>query len=415
MNADFEPILLVRGHDAPRETLAEYQARGGYAALRRWLSRPPAELLAEIEASGLRGRGGAAFPTARKWRFAAEAEESERYVVANGGEHEPGSEKDKVLVAKYPHAVLEGTMLCALATGAKKGWVYLIRDMDAQIEAAEAAIAELRAAGLLGEDILGSGFAFDFELHRAPETYVAGEETAAIDSIQGGEGKPREKPPFPGQSGVQGKPTTVNNVETLAHVAAIAGRGAAWFAGIGTAESKGSLLYTLGTEVEKPGVYELPFGASYRDLIEGCGGGLREGKTLRAILPALSSAFVPASELDRPISYESFAAIGSSPGCGGVRLVCEGDDAPALLLEIASFFKKEQCGQCAPCRMVTNQIAHVLQAVLDGKGGPFDRAIGQVADFARGQGYCSLTTMCSTAILRGLELFGSDLRALEKG
>ncbi len=404
-------ILLSELGSATTEDLAAYRQRGGYAALQRAVSTmSPAAVLAELEASGLRGRGGAAFPTFRKWSIAAASTSPQKFVVANGGEHEPGSEKDKVLVARHPHAVLEGMALCAFATGASEGVVYLIEDMAAQLESAGAAIAAARAAGLLGPDALGPGRAFDVRIHRAPTTYVAGEETAALDSISGGPGKPRKKPPYPGEAGLQGMPTTVNNVETLAHVPWIVRHGGAAFAAIGTAQSKGTLLFTLGAEVRRPGVYEMPFGATYRQLIEVFGGGLASGKAIRAVLPAMSCGFLGAEHLDVPIGYETLKPLGSSPGCGGVRVVAEGDDVVALALTIAEFFMKEQCGQCPPCRMETNQIVHVLKAVREGRGPGYDEKIDKLAAFARGKGLCSLIEMAAAPIVSALRVFAEDFR-----
>ena len=403
------PLLLVRPASAPSESLREYRARGGYGALQQALSenRPDA-LTASIEAAGLRGRGGAAFPTARKWQLAAANTSPEKYVVANGGEHEPGSDKDRHLLAKYPHSILEGLLLCGLATGAKKGWLYLIEDMREQIEACESALQELRDAGLLGDSILGSAFSFDVDMHLAPTTYVAGEETAAIASIDGQEAKPRKKPPYPGEEGVSGKPTTVNNVETLAHAAWIAQHGAEAFAAIGTEQSKGTILFTLGAEVNKPGVYELPFGATYRQLIEDCGGGLASGKPARAVLPAMSCALLAADQLDTPIAYETMAELGTSPGCGGVRVIEEGQDTVALTLEIAEFFMREQCGQCPPCRMQTNQFVHILKGVQKGMGPGYTEKLAKLAKFSAKKGHCSLIEMSAAPVLSAVHLFAED-------
>ncbi|HLU38113.1 MAG TPA: NADH-ubiquinone oxidoreductase-F iron-sulfur binding region domain-containing protein [Planctomycetota bacterium] len=402
-------ILLSDVGPDGTEDLAAYRARGGYEALRQAVGgRSPAEILALVEAAGLRGRGGAAFPTARKWALAAGRTAPRKYVVANGGEHEPGSDKDKVLVTRHPHAVLEGMALCAFATGASEGVLYLIEDMAAPIASAERAIAEARAAGLLGADVLGSGFSFDVRIARGPTTYVAGEETAALDAIEGGAGKPRRKPPYPGEAGLGGMPTTVNNVETLAHVPWIVRHGSAAFAAIGTAESKGTLLFTLGREVRRPGVYEMPFGTTYRALIEECGGGIADGRAVRAVLPAMSCGFLPAAHLDVPIGYETLKPLGTSPGCGGVRIVCEGDDPVALVLEVAQFFMREQCGQCPPCRMETNQFVHVLQGVLAGKGPGYAEKLHKVADFARGKGLCSLIEMAAAPVLSALTVFADD-------
>jgi NADH-quinone oxidoreductase subunit F len=420
-------ILLVREPTAPPETLGEYRARGGYDALRLALAGDPGRVLDAVERSGLRGRGGAAFPTARKWRLAAaapagekhvvakggehEAPAGENHVVANGGEHEPGSGKDRFLVERYPHAVLEGLLLCGFATGATRGWLYLIEDMQGPLASAARAIDELRAEGLLGQRILGTPFGFDVALHRAPTTYVAGEETAALNSIEGQPAKPRRKPPFPGEQGLFGRPTTVNNVETLAHVPWILRHGAAAYAAIGTAESKGTLLFTLGDEVRRPGVHELPFGATWRQLIDGCGGGLRSGRRVRAVLPAMSCAFLPAEHLDVPIAYETLRALGTSPGCGGVRIVDDATDVVALTLEIAEFFMREQCGQCPPCRMETNQFVHVLKAVRQRSGPGYAEKLQKLADFNRKKGLCSLIEMAAAPVLSAVRVFAADFAA----
>lgn len=397
-------ILLTREPAAERQDLAAYRVEGGYVALGRALRGEPEAVTLAIEDAQLRGRGGARFPAAIKWRLAAEQQAGEKYVIANGGEHEPGSDKDKHLVEFYPHKVLEGLLLCGFATGAKRGYLYLIEDMVGPIRAAGAAIDEMRTAGLLGQDILGSPFSFDVEIHRAPTTYVAGEETATIDSIEGGPGKPRAKPPYPGQSGLFGQPTTVNNVETLAHVPWILREGAAAYRAIGTRESSGTMLFTLGAEVAEPGVYELPFGATYRQLIYGCGGGPKDGRALRAILPALSCAFLDAGHLDTGISYEGLQELGTSPGCGGVHLILEGDDILQRLAEIARFFMDEQCGQCPPCRMETNQFVHILEGMRSGQPGDHLGRLEKIASFTRGKGWCSLIEMAAAPVLSGARL-----------
>lgn len=394
------PALLLanRSSDEP-EGLADYRARGGYDGLAIAQKKGPAWLLDQVAASGLRGRGGAAFPTIRKWQLAADAAGTEKYIVANGGEHEPGSNKDRYLVEHYPHAVVEGLALAGLATGATKGYLYLIEDMHGPRASAEMALGEANEAGLLP---------FPIAIHCGPTTYVAGEETAALNAIEGEPAKPRKKPPFPGEAGLFGKPTTVNNTETLAHVAWIARNSGAAFAAIGTEDSKGTLLFTLGDQVEKPGVYELPFGATYRELIEGCGGGLKHGLTVRAILPAMSAAFLDGAHLDVPIAYETLQPLGTSPGCGGVRIVDETTDVVALTLEIAEFFMKEQCGQCPPCRMETNQFVHILKAVQAGKGPGYDAKMSKLATFSRKKGDCSLIEMAAAPVISALSCFADD-------
>ncbi len=394
-------LLPERASDAT-ETLAEYRARGGYDGLARARREGAAWLRGEIASSLLRGRGGAAFPVARKWELAAAAPGPHKHVVANGGEHEPGSDKDRFLVQRHPHAVLEGLLLAGLATGADTGWIYLIEDMHGPRAAVDGALDELRAAGMLP---------FDVRVFLGPTTYVAGEETAALNAIEGKPAKPRKKPPFPGEAGLFGLPTTVNNVETLAHVAWIARRGAAAFAAIGTEHSKGTLLFTLPADVQRPGVHEAPFGISYRQLLDGAGGGLRDGHRVRAVLPAMSCAFLPAMHLDVPIAYETLKAVGTSPGCGGVRIVDETTDVVALTIEIAEFFMREQCGQCPPCRMETNQFVHVLKAVQAGRGPGYEDKLVKLAEFTRKKGLCSLIEMAAAPVLSAVQLFALDFAA----
>jgi NADH-quinone oxidoreductase subunit F len=396
-------LLPARPSTGP-ETLAEYRARGGYEGLQRLRSGASKSewLRGEVATALLRGRGGAAFPTARKWELAAAASADRKFVVANGGEHEPGSNKDRVLVERHAHEVIEGLLLAGLATGASEGWLYLIEDMHGPRASAEKALAELRDAGLL---------AFPIHVHRGPTTYVAGEETAALEAIEGRPAKPRKKPPFPGEAGLFGKPTTVNNVETLAHVAWIARHGGAAFARIGTAESKGTLLFTLPDAVQRPGVYEAPFGVTYRELIDSHGGGMRGGRRVRAILPAMSCAFLLASHLDVPIAYETLRPLGSSPGCGGIRIVDDATDVVALTIEIAEFFMREQCGQCPPCRMETNQFVHILKGVQAKKGPGYDDKIRKLAEFTRKKGFCSLIEMAAAPVVSALKVFALDFAA----
>jgi NADH-quinone oxidoreductase subunit F len=400
------PSLLLppRSTDAP-ETLAEYRARGGFAGLERMRTAGGTGatwLRGEVAVAQLRGRGGAAFPTARKWELAANAPAGDKFVVANGGEHEPGSDKDRVLVARHPHAVLEGLLLAGLATGATKGFLYLIEDMHGPRAAADQALRELRDAGLL---------AFPIDVHLGPTTYVAGEETAALNAIEGKPAKPRKKPPFPGEAGLFGKPTTVNNVETLAHVAWIARSGGAAFAAIGTEQSKGTLLFTLPANVQRPGVYEAPFGITYRQLIDGIGGGLRDGRRVRAVLPAMSCAFLLAEHLDVPIAYETLRALGSSPGCGGIRIVDDQTDVVAMTIGIAEFFMKEQCGQCPPCRMETNQFVHILKGVQAHKGPGYEDKLVKLAEFSRKKGFCSLIEMAAAPVTSAVKAFALDFAA----
>jgi NADH-quinone oxidoreductase subunit F len=406
-------LLLTRSPEQGWQGLEEYCAEGGYEALRRILQEgiAPEAIIQELEKGRLRGRGGAGFPVARKWKIAAGIENEHKFVIANGGEHEPGSKKDHLLLENYPHKVLEGLLLAAYATGAKKGFVYMIDVMEEARASVEKAIEELKQAGLLGAQVLGTEFSLDLHIHLAPPTYVAGEETAVIDSIEGGPAKPRGKPPYPSEAGIYGKPTTINNVETLAQTAALLRMGGAEYAKIGTEESKGTMLLTLGGRAKNPGVYEVPYGTSYRYLIEELGGGTRSGKAIRALQPAMSCSFLGEEGIDLPISFEALAEAGSSLGCGGISWIEEGQDPLPRLLTIAKFFSDSQCGQCPPCNMITGNFLHVMQGVKAGKPGDFAGAISKISAFAVGKGRCGLPSMDAAPLASGIRLFQKELAA----
>ncbi len=375
-----------------RESLEAYRAAGGYEALEAARALPAAEVVRIVTESGLRGRGGAGFLVGRKWELARSAQGAPKAVVANGGEHEPGSKKDRWLVATMPHRVVEGIAICAHATGATIAYVYLIEDMADAIAGARTAIDEARAAGLLG--------GLDVQVTLAPTTYVAGEETAALEAIEGRPALPRQKPPYPGQAGLWGQPTTVNNVESLARVPAIVRGREAWGAG--------SMLCTLDDTVARPGVYDVPLGTTYRALVHDVGGGPRGGGAVKAILPARSSAFLPASALDTPMTHEAVQAAGSNLGCGGPSIVEEGTCMVELVTDIARFFVREQCGQCPPCRMETNTIAAVFTQVQAGTEADYRTAVERVAEFTRGKGRCGLIGMAAAPALSALRLFPED-------
>ncbi|HUK41421.1 MAG TPA: SLBB domain-containing protein, partial [Candidatus Acidoferrales bacterium] len=270
-----ESILFPQGVPSGREDLEVYRARGGYEALRRAVKSKPEEVIQTISDAGLRGRGGAGFPTGKKWAFTRECAEQPRYLILNGGEDEPGSKKDRVLMENLPHLVIEGVILGAYAIGASRAYLYINANYEAATKSITDALAEAKAAGYWGKDVLGSGFDLDIELTPAPHNYVAGEDTAVIEVIEGKKAWPRQKPPFPVTVGLFGKPTSVNNVETLANVAPIILHGAEWYKAFGTAEAPGTMIFSLNDDVNRPGVYELPFGTPLRYLIEQCGGGVR--------------------------------------------------------------------------------------------------------------------------------------------
>jgi NADH-quinone oxidoreductase subunit F len=404
-------ILFPRGVVEGRESLEAYRARGGYGALDKALKQLSSDQVMQIVTeSGLRGRGGAGFPTGKKWAFTAEAPETPHYVVLNGGEDEPGSMKDRLLMENLPHLVLEGIVLAAYAVKASKAYLYINAAYKDAIQSMLDALAEAKQAGYCGERILGGNFSLEVLLTPAPHEYVAGEDTAALEVIEEKKPLPRQKPPFPATSGLFGKPTAVNNVETLANVPPIIAKGAKWYRSFGTAESPGTMIFSLNDEVKKPGVYELPFGTPLRYLIEECGGGTREGKKIKAILPGgPSSAFLRAEQIDVALDHNSVRAAGSSIGCGVVGIVVEGSCIVEEVLIIAEFFSAESSGQCPACRMETTMLATLLKKVQQGQGGaPLLDQFSKVIAFNMGKGFCNLINMPGPPIESALKLFRSD-------
>jgi NADH-quinone oxidoreductase subunit F len=407
-----EGILFPHGIVEAREGLQDYRLRGGYSALAKAVKATPEDVIKEVSNAGLRGRGGAAFPTGKKWSLTRECAEQPRYLVMNGGEDEPGSKKDRVLMENLPHLVIEGVILAAYATGASKAYLYINANYETAINSITDALAEAKQAGYWGENVLGSNFSLDIEITPAPHNYVAGEDTAALEVIEGKKAWPRQKPPFPVAVGLFGKPTAVNNVETLANAPPILLHGADWYRGFGTAESSGTMIFSLNDDVNRPGVYELPFGTPLRYLIEECGGGMKGGRKIKAIMPAApSSAFLAADKIDTPLDHSSMREAGSALGCGVVRLVPEGSCIVEEVLKISEFFTAESCGQCPACRMETNTLTSLLKKVLQGQGGqPILEQFGKVLAFNKGKGFCNLIAMPGPPIESALKLFPEDFR-----
>ena len=407
-------ILFPKGVAEEREGFDAYRARGGYAALSKVVKGiSPTDVIHEVTAAGLRGRGGAGFPTGKKWSFTRDCDAQVRYVVLNGGEDEPGSKKDRLLLEKLPHLVIEGLILAAYGLGAGKAYVYVNRQYETALQSVREALGEAKAAGYWGERVLGSDFNLEIVIAEAPPNYVAGEDTAALEVIEGKPPLPRQKPPFPATVGLFGKPTAVNNVETLANIPPIIDKGAAWYRSFGTAESPGTMIFSLGDEVSRSGIYELPFGTPLRFLIEECGGGLKSGRKIKAILPGgPSSAFLPADKIDVALDHNSVRAAGSSIGCGVVRIFGEGECVVEETLGIAEFFARESCGQCPACRMETNMLATILRKVQQGQGGAaiMDQ-IAKVIAFNKGKGFCNLINMPGPPIESAVRLFPGDFEA----
>jgi NADH:ubiquinone oxidoreductase subunit F (NADH-binding) len=331
----------------------------------------------------------------------------------NGGEDEPGSKKDRVLLENLPHLVVEGVILSAYAIGASKAYLYINARYDDATKSITDALDEAKAAGYWGKNILGGNFTLDVEIVAAPHNYVAGEDTAVLEVIEGRKPLPRQKPPFPVTVGLFGKPTSVNNVETLANVAPILLKGAEWYRKFGTAESPGTMIFSLGDDVNRPGVYELPFGTPLRYLIEECGGGLKSGKKIKAIMPAApSSAFLAPEKIDTPLDHNSMRDAGSALGCGVVKLISEGTCLVEEVLRIADFFTAESCGQCPACRMETNTLSMMMKKVQAGQGGqPMLEQFSKILAFNKGKGFCNLIAMPGPPIESALKLFPADFEA----
>ncbi|MFJ9114585.1 NADH-ubiquinone oxidoreductase-F iron-sulfur binding region domain-containing protein [Streptomyces sp. NPDC102394] len=353
-------MLLGRVGVVDPASLDDYRAHGGYAALRRAFELGPAGVIREVTDSGLVGRGGAAFPTGRKWQATASQPDHPHYLVCNADESEPGTFKDRVLMEGDPYALVEAMTVAAYAVGAHRGYLYLRGEYPRALRRLEHAVAQARARGFLGDDVLGQGYAFDIEIRRGAGAYICGEETALFNSIEGYRGEPRAKPPFPVEKGLFGRPTVENNVETLVNVLPILTKGAPAYAAIGTGRSTGPKLFCVSGSVERPGIYELPFGATLGEVLALAG--VREN--LRAVLlGGAAGGFVRPDEPDIPLTFEGTREAGTTLGSGVVMAFDDTVPLPRLLLRIAEFFRDESCGQCVPCRVGTVRQEEALHRI----------------------------------------------------
>ncbi|MGW0735652.1 NAD(P)H-dependent oxidoreductase subunit E [Streptomyces sp. NPDC002851] len=358
-------ILLRRVGLVDPYDLDDYRAHGGCTALRRAFALGPAGVIREVTDAGLLGRGGAAFPTGRKWQATAAQPDQPHYVVCNADESEPGTFKDRVLMEGDPYALIEAMTIAGYATGAHHGYLYLRGEYPRALERLSHAISRARARGLLGDDILGQGYAFDIEIRRGAGAYICGEETALFNSIEGYRGEPRSKPPFPVEKGLFGKPTAANNVETLVNVLPILTMGAQAYAAIGTGQSTGPKLFCVSGNVARPGIYELPFGATLGELLTLAG----KPDRLRAVLlGGAAGGFVRGDELDIPLTFEGTREAGTTLGSGVVLALDDSVPLPRMLLRIAEFFRDESCGQCVPCRVGTVRQEEALHRIADRTG-----------------------------------------------
>jgi NADH:ubiquinone oxidoreductase subunit F (NADH-binding)/NADH:ubiquinone oxidoreductase subunit E len=390
-------VLLAGAGEIDPNSIDSALAQGAYQGLACALKNTPNRVIDEVEAAGLRGRGGAGFPTGRKLRLVAESASAERFVVCNADESEPLVFKDRVLIDANPHKLLEGMALAAYATGARAGFIYIRGEYAGQAMRLETAIHQAEASGWLGDHIQGTDFCFQVHVHRGAGAYICGEETALLESLEGRRGEPRIRPPFPAAAGYHGQPTVVNNVETFASLPGIVANGFAWYRSIGSPETPGTKMYTLLGHVNRPGLFEAPYGLTLRQVIEEYGDGLLPGSEFHfALTGGAAGTIVPAGLLDTPIDYSS-AAKGISLGAGAF-LVCDQTVSPLVLLrEVMFFFEAESCGKCTPCRMGTQQARLTLDRIIAGKGTSQDgRKLAELADLMQSASFCGLGQ--STAI-----------------
>lgn len=395
-----ERILTKRFDEPDGNTLKGYLRTGGYASLKKLFSMKPDQVVSEVKASGLKGRGGAGFPTGMKWSFIPKGTDKPVYLVVNGDEGEPGTFTDRYVFERDPHLLLEGMVAAAYAIGANTAYLYIRGEFTKQIRLMERAIEEATKEGYLGSDILDSGFSLAVHVHRGAGAYICGEETGLLESIEGRPGKPRIKPPFPAVEGLFGCPTLVNNVKTLASVPWIIERGGAAYAALGTKESAGTTIFGASGHVNAPGFWELPFGVGVMEIIEKYAKGVKGGR-LKAVIPGGSSTPVltAAECADAVMSYEGMRAKGSFLGTGGLIVMNEHTDMAKVLKNLTRFYAHESCGQCTPCREGTSWCDRLLGRILEGDGTTADLdQLLRIADNMEGKTICALAAACAMPV-----------------
>jgi bidirectional [NiFe] hydrogenase diaphorase subunit len=388
---------------------------GAYKALLKALTEmSPTEVINEIQVSGLRGRGGAGFPTGLKWSTVAKASGTPKYVVCNGDEGDPGAFMDRSVMEGDPHRIIEGMAIAAYATGADRGYIYMRAEYPLAVKRLTKAINQATRNGLLGRNIFGTQFSFDIEIRLGAGAFVCGEETALLASIEGGRGMPRPRPPFPANYGLFGKPTLINNVETFANVAPIIDRGGAWFATIGTAKSKGTKIFALTGKVANTGLIEVPMGITLREIIFDMGGGIPDGRKFKAVQTGgPSGGCIPENLLDLPVDYESLASVGSIMGSGGMIVM----DDTSNMVDVARFFMdfcmSESCGKCVPCRVGTYQMHEILRRIYEKEGTREDLALlKELCEMVRATSLCGLGQTAPNPVLSTLRYFENEYRDL---
>jgi NADH-quinone oxidoreductase subunit F len=412
--AGFEKKIILKncGHINP-EQIDEYIANGGYSVLAEALQVPPEKIIDEVKRSGLRGRGGAGFPTGQKWETCRNAPGRPKYIICNGDEGDPGAFMDRVILESDPHSVLEGMVIAGRAVGARYGYIYVRAEYPLAVQRVQIALRQARKLNLLGKNILGSDFSFDIKLFQGSGAFVCGEETALIASLEGKPGTPNLRPPYPATDGLYGKPTLINNVKTLAAIHQIIDNGAGWFAGIGTERSKGTAIFALAGKVVNTGLVEVPMGTTLRQVIFDVGGGIPGGKSFKAVqIGGPSGGCLPESALDLPIDFDSLTDAGAIMGSGGMIVLDEDD----CMVEIARYFleftQRESCGKCTFCRLGTKQMLVVLDDITKGRGKIEDLdLLLQLAEDVKAGSLCGLGKTAPNPVLSTLRYFKDEYEA----
>jgi NADH-quinone oxidoreductase subunit F len=403
------PVLSAHWDEADSFTIAAYKRNGGYTAIAKALEMQPDEVIQLVKDSGLRGRGGAGFPTGNKWGFIPQGDNKEHYLVVNADESEPGTCKDTPLLMANPHVLIEGVIIGSYAIRANHAFIYIRGEVTHVVRRVQQAIEDAYAAGLLGKNILGKGFDLELVLHVGAGAYICGEETALLDSLEGFRGQPRLRPPFPAIAGLYAKPTVVNNVESIASVPAIINNGVAWFGAMGTEKSKGFTLYSLSGHVTNPGQFEAPLGITLRELLE-ISGGVRKGHKLKFWTPGGSSTPIFTDEhLDVPLDYEGVAAAGSMLGTKALQIFDETTCIVRAVLRWTEFYKHESCGKCTPCREGTWWLVQVLKDLEAGRGTEADLdKLLDLCDNIMGRSFCALADGAASPIISSLKYFRQE-------
>jgi len=403
-------VLRNRGRLDP-ENIDEYIGFNGYGALETALTKmTPEQIIKEVKNSGLRGRGGAGFPTGKKWELCRQEKGREKYLICNGDEGDPGAFMDRSVLEADPHSVIEGLVIGARAIGAHRGFVYVRSEYPLAVKRLRSALQQAREYGLLGENILGTGFNFEIDVIQGAGAFVCGEETALIASIEGRVGRPRQRPPYPSERGLWGKPTNINNVETWANVPMIIQRGAQWFSSIGTKTSKGTKIFSLVGKINNTGLVEVPMGITMREIIYDIGGGIPLGKEFKAVQTGgPSGGCIPKNMLDLPIDYESLTKAGSMMGSGGMIVM----DEDTCMVDVARYFinftQEESCGKCPPCRMGTKHMVHILDRITRGQGSEKDiTTLETIAENVKLTSLCGLGQTAPNPVLTTLKYFRDE-------